>query len=220
MRRHLAAALLALTAFPAAAAAHGGSPDYLSSIDSVTPADPGITVQVLNRDDRLLLVSSGERTVVIDGYTDEPYARILPDGTVQVNTNSPAYYLNRDRDQTQSAPAGIEDRPPAWKEVNTTGRFEWHDHRMHWMGKRRPKHVSDPDRRTKVFDWQVPLEVDGKRGAISGTLFWTPRDGGGPLPGWAIGALAALALGGGALALAVRRRRFADASPIDEREAW
>ena len=34
--------------------------------------------------------------------------------------------------------------------------------------------------RTKVFDWAVPIEVGGERGAIAGTLFWTPLPGGGP----------------------------------------
>ena len=37
------------------AVAHEGSPNFLSQVTGVTPADDGIAVEVLNRDDRLLL---------------------------------------------------------------------------------------------------------------------------------------------------------------------
>ena len=40
------------------------------------------------------------------GYDDKPYARVLADRTVQVNTNSPAYYLNDDRFGNATAPKG------------------------------------------------------------------------------------------------------------------
>jgi hypothetical protein len=105
--------------------------------------------------------------------------------------------------------------------LDKTGRFEWHDHRMHWMGgDNRPPAVKDPSVRTKVFDWKVPVEVAGRPGAIAGTLFWTPLPGGG-MPLGAIIALAALVLAAAVFAIVVRRRRAASAGePREPAEAW
>ena len=62
--------------------------------------------------------------------------------------------------------------PPQWSVVARTGRYEFHDHRMHWMAKSVPQQVTDKARRTKIVDWQVPLQAQGKSGAIKGELFW------------------------------------------------
>ena len=133
---------------------------------------------MLNRDDRLLLHNTSGQDVVIRGYNGEPYARVLADGTVQVNRRSPARYLNDDRFAKVSVPAGIDGKgAPRWEEISRTGRFEWHDHRFHWMAETVPPAVRDQDVRTKVFDWRIPIEVGGRDGAIAGTLFWTPPPG-------------------------------------------
>jgi hypothetical protein len=211
------AAAAALLVGAPVALAHEGSPNFLSQINSVRPA--GVEVEVLNRDDRLLLRDTGGRTVVIEGYEGEPYARIEPDGTVMVNTNSKAYYINEERDGKVAVPEGVDSKgEPRWEEVGRNGRFEWHDHRMHWMSESDPEEVKDKDVRTKVFDWSVPIRVDGQNGAIAGTLFWTPLPSSGPpLP--LIIAFAALVIPL-AIAVVVVRRRRAAAPPAPASEAW
>jgi hypothetical protein len=216
MRRHIAVAVaLAALAAAAPATAHQGSPDFLSEVGAVEPALDGISVEVLNRDDRLLLHNTTGEDVVVLGYEDEPYARIAADGTVEINENSEAYYLNEDRYAKVDVPPGLDaDTPPEWKEISRSGRFEWHDHRAHWMGEGRPPQVEDPDVRTKVFDWSVPLRVGDRPGAITGTLTWTPTGGRG-VPAAAIAALAAVLILAFLAVLVIRRHRDAPAG-----EAW
>jgi hypothetical protein len=217
----VAAALLAVLAAAPAALAHQGNPNYLSQVDAISPPTDGVTVEVLNRDDRLVLHNTSTEDVVVEGYDEEPYARVRADGTVEVNTRSPAYYLNDDRFADVDVPEGIDGSgAPEWKEVGDTGRFEWHDHRAHWMGKTTPPQVKDESVRTKVFDWKVPLEIGGAPGTISGTLFWTPLPGGGP-------PLAAIFAGAGFLiaccivvAVVRHRRRSGEERPAKEAEAW
>jgi hypothetical protein len=209
-----AAAAVLLLGAPAALA-HQGSPNFLSQVNAITPAMRGIDVTVLNRDDRLLLHNTSGKTVVIEGYENEPYARIDGDGTVSVNTDSEAYYLNEERDGQVEVPPGVDSEgPPQWREISRSGRFEWHDHRMHWMAEADPEQVEDEDVRTKIFDWRVPMRVDGRGAEITGTLFWTPVPSSGlPLPaifGFA-GLVILLCIG----VVIVRRRRAA--APA---EAW
>ena len=222
MRR--AAALLAAAALllPAPALAHEGNPNFLSQINAVTPETEGVTVEVLNRDDRMLLHNTSGEDVLILGYDEEPYARVLADGTVEVNTDSEAYYLNDDRFANVEVPAGVDGKgEPRWKEVSRNGRFEWHDHRFHWMAEGTPPQVKDESVRTKVYDWTVPIEVGGERGAIAGTLFWTPLPGGGPPLGAIIaGAGILIALFAAVFVVRYRRRTAAERPPKAKTEAW
>jgi hypothetical protein len=225
LRRICGAAAVALLAFATAATvahAHGGGgTDYTSEIRAVTPADTGLTVDVLDRDDRLALRNDSGKTVAVEGYNGEPYARLKPDGTVEVNRNSPALYLNEDRFAKVDLPARAdEDAASEWKVVDRSGRFEWHDHRIHWMGAERPAAVRDPQQRTKVFDWKVPIRVGDRQGGVTGTLTWNGRpDDGFPIA--AAAALAAVALGGLLLVAIVRRRRRRDGGDAaGAKDAW
>jgi hypothetical protein len=213
-------ALFALAAAPTALA-HQGNPNYRSVIDRVSPTVSGLRLQVLNLDDRLELQNTSGKTVVVKGYQGEPYARILGNGTVQVNHNSPAFYLNDDRFAAVKVPANAKPgATPDWQVVDRAGRFQWHDHRIHWMSTVPPKQVTDMSKRTKVFDWTVPVQVGSTKGSVSGTLFWAGSGGGGgPVGAWAgLGAIALLGLG----AVAVVRRRRGGGAPVGaaEVEAW
>ena len=212
-------ALLALAVAPAADA-HQGNPNYRSVIDRVSPKLPGVRLQVLSLDDRLELQNTSGKTVVVKGYQGEPYARILGDGTVQVNHNSPAFYLNNDRTSTGKVPASAKaGATPDWQVVDRAGRFQWHDHRIHWMSTIAPKQVTDKTKRTKVFDWKVPLQVGATTASVNGT-FWAGTGGGGA-PVAAYAGLAVIALLGLGAVVVVRRRR-GESAPVGaaEFEAW
>jgi hypothetical protein len=211
------AALLALIV-TATASAHQGNPNYRSIVGHVMPSVPGIKLQVLNFDDRLELDNASGRTVLVRGYENEPYARVMGNGTVQVNRRSPAYYLNNDRTGEAKVPATANPKaPPQWQVIDRSGRFQWHDHRIHWMGAGRPSMIKDTSKRTKVFAWSVPLQVGASKGAISGTLWWQPKPGGRV---GAIVALVAFVLAGGIATFVVRRRRAGGAEARDMAEAW
>ena len=94
-RAVVAGAVLFVLAAVSTAAAHQGNAHYRSLIGAVTPAVPGVKLQVLNFDDRLALQNTSGKAIVIQGYNGEPYARVLGDGTVQVNQRSPAYFLEQ-----------------------------------------------------------------------------------------------------------------------------
>ncbi len=214
-----AAALIALLATPAASA-HQGNVNYRSVIDAVSPDVSGLRLDVLNRDDRLELQNTTGRTIVIDGYEGEPYARLKADGTVEVNRRSPAFYLNDDRFGGVEVPKSANPKAaPQWQLVDKTGRFEWHDHRIHWMSKIPPKQVEGRTDKTKVFDWRVPLHVGDSAGAARGTLFWQPQSQGGA-PVAAIAGLGAIVLLAAATVIVVRRRRRGEARVGEEVEAW
>jgi hypothetical protein len=184
----------------------GSSYDYRSYITSVTPKVRGLSLEVLEFADRILLRNDTGRTVTIYGYSGEPYARVQPDGTTEQNVRSPAVYLNTNfyADVTVPASAAASD-PPKWVVVDRTGQFEWHDHRIHWMSPVTPPQVTDKGRRTKIFDWSVPIAVGAQRGAIDGELYWVPENS--KASSAAIVVFVAIIVLGLAFVMWVRRRR-------------
>ena len=139
----------------------GSSYHYRTYITSITPKTPGLSVEVLEFADRLLLRNHTGKTVTVYGYSGEPYARVLPDGAAEQNKTLsrglPEHELLRRRRPCRPPPARRRRR--AGKSVDRTGQFEWHDHRIHWMSPVTPPEVKDTGKRTKIFDWTVPIEV-------------------------------------------------------------
>ncbi len=210
-----------VVAFPGVALGHIGSPNYRSTVREISPPEPRVQVQVLNYDDRLLLINRSRKPVVVRGYGGEPYIRVLGDGTVEVNKNSPSFYLNQDRYANVDVPSNAsKDALAAWSVVDRTGRYEWHDHRIHYMAKGVPQQVKDRNKRTKIFDWRVPIDVAGKPASLRGDLFWQPPTGG--LPRGAMLAFAAIVFGSVFFVEVVRRRRRQRerTRPKKPSEAW
>jgi hypothetical protein len=222
----LAAALAALAAalHAPSAFAHAGNPKYESLVEGVTPRISGFSVVVLNGDDRLEVVNHSTQTITIDGYSQEPYLRMAPDGTVSVNVRSPAYYLNVNPTETAAVPASASAKAASqWKVVAHDGRYQFHDHRIHWMAKSTPQQVKDTSVRTKVVDWRVPLHAGGTDGEIAGTLFWRGSSGGPPVAAFVV--LALIVLLSAAAVVVVRRRRRdgdgdAETAGAAREEAW
>ena len=226
MRKHRAALAAATTLLlcllmASPALGHEGNPDFRSEIDSVSPSVPGIDFQVLGYDADMELVDRDGHEVLVYGYEGEPFARILRDGTVQKNQRSPATYLNVDRYGEVEVPESADAKaPPIWKTVDDSGTLRWHDHRMHYMATGTPPQVEDESRRTKVFDYEIPLRIDGRKGAVMGTLFWVGPADTSKLP-FLIAGAAIVLLGAAAVAFARRRRRREDAGERRPgKEAW
>lgn len=213
-------ALLALLLTAPVALAHEGNPNYRSVVKTVTPATSGATFEILNFDDRVLLHNTSGQDIEVFGYENEPYAEIKADGTVLVNTNSRAYYLNEDRQGETAVPANLPAQPE-WKELSKSGRFEWHDHRMHWMGAGDPPQLKDKGEETLIDNWEIPIKVGDQPGQVAGTLTWVPLDSGG-LPLGAIFAFAGLIILLSIAVFVIRRRRGAPSEDAakEPAEAW
>ena len=200
------AACLVAALLPGRAAADAR---YSSVITSVTPPVKGLKLTVLASDNFMRLQNSSGSVITVTGYDGEPMGRVLPDGSVQVNLKSPSYWLDQERMGTAPVPATANAKAaPQWNTVDKTGVLIWHDHRMHWMGTSPPPIVKDSGKRTRIFNYSVPIAVGSTPGRVTGTLWWV-GDGGRP-PGWAIPALVILVLGGGLLVILVRRQRAAE----------
>ncbi len=207
----------------------GSSYHYRTYITSITPKTPGLSVEVLEFADRLLLRNHTGKTVTIYGYSGEPYARVLPGGATEQNSRSPAVYLNTSFYANVTVPPSASaSAPPRWQAVDRTGQFEWHDHRIHWMSPVTPPQVKDTGKRTKIFDWTVPIEIGTQPGAIKGELFWVPESSKAPTA--VIAVFVAIAAIGLLAVLLVRCRRRRGSPPGGEdagaaqgstgREAW
>ncbi len=148
----------------------GASYHYRTYITSITPKVPGLSVEVLEFADRLLLRNHTGKTVTVYGYSGEPYARVLPNGTLEQNTRSPAVYLNTNFYAQVTVPPSASASAPRrrGKRSIAPAQFEWHDHRIHWMSPVTPPQVKDTGKRTKIFDWSVPIRVGDQPGAING----------------------------------------------------
>jgi hypothetical protein len=217
-RGAVAAALVALCVAAPTAVAHEGNPNYRSEVRAITPAVPGLDARVLNFDDRIEFVYGGDDDLIVEGYRGEPYLRFRPDGRVELNRRSPAGYLNEDRFAQVEVPASADRRAePDWRVIAENGRYDWHDHRIHWMSEGTlPSRIEDESKRTKVFDWRLPIAAGGRAATVSGTLTWVGRDEGG-FPLAAAASLAVAVIVGGLLIALVRRRRRGSEART---EAW
>jgi hypothetical protein len=168
-----------------------GSPDPVADLE----------LEILGGDAFLVVRAAPGTSVEVPGYEGEPYVRIAADGTVEVNTRSPARWLNDERFGLPEAelPAQADaDAPPSWELVARNGEYAWHDHRIHWMSPTLPPSVDTTrDEPQQVSQWSVPLVVDDAQVTVEGELDWVP----GPSPVVPAGALVLCVAAGVWLAL-------------------
>lgn len=211
--RALRLALLTLALLVVAAAPALADPALPSNYDSRLVGDVGmasIEVRVEGGDSFFVLEVQSGTEVVVPGYDNdndfsdiaelEQYLRVLPDGTVQLNENSQAFYSNEERFGAAAPPGIGADAPPNWVTVAEDGRVAWHDHRIHWMSPTPPDSV-DTANGGIVTEYQVPMLVDGELVVAQGTLEYVPERS--PL---VVGLLAVAGLVGGALLTRSDRR--------------
>jgi hypothetical protein len=224
----LAVLLLVVGARPASADPAGPT-DFRSEVTAIEPAVDGVEAAIRGGDSFLELPVGAGRTVVVEGYSGEPYLQVLEDGTVQRNRLSSATYLNDDRKGRVDIPpevqAAMEDdgTEPDWETVAEGGTYAWHDHRVHWMAEVSPP-VERGERVTGAYDpWRVPITVDGEAVEVQGTLTYASTTT--PVP-WAVlalvvaGALAWLARGRGLRAGAAALAAVSLAAVVVGRADW
>lgn len=172
-----AAAILLAGAAPASAHTDRGvaGSNFAGRILATSAAMPGVTLEVTEFGDSLTALNASSETLTVYGYSDEEYLRIGPDG-VWRNANSPATYLNLGRDGDVDLPANADAAAePDWRQVSTRPRYEWHDHRTHWMLDSLPPRVAaDPASEHTVIEWEVPLAYAGEAVTVEGELTWSP----------------------------------------------
>jgi hypothetical protein len=145
---------------PSVAAAHGRAAtvalDYKLPLDPGAARPAGVRVSILDGDRSLHLVAPDNERVVVLGDLGEPMLRV-GDG-VWVNQSSPTAQANR-----------LVPRPAkGWKRVARGRAFSWHEHRL-------APPPFEAGSYGRVARWSVPLLVDGRRVAISGSFVRVPR---------------------------------------------
>jgi hypothetical protein len=227
----LLAATFAVLASPTLGAqpalAHGGGtpiPDaafYRTEVTTVTPQPASVTVRADPAGDYLELTNTGATPVIVLGYLAEPYLRVTAGG-VEENAISPSAYINKSL-FADTMPTGGQaaDVAPAWHQIATVGKTQWHDHRIHWMGQTPPPAVgADPAHAHPVGTWVVHATADGKPFDIHGTLRWIGKPGSGlSIQTWQIVAANIAALGAGLIVFRYTSRRKRKQPPTEPAES-
>lgn len=213
----LAMVLILLLAGPAPAFADDFA-TYATVVTGVEPAVPGVTVTALRNGEAMTVSDTGPTPITIYGYQHEPYVRIGRDG-VWENTLSPAVYLNKEQTLGEIPKDANADAAPVWKRISSAHRFQWHDHRIHWMGATDPPAVEQaPGSPHLIATWKVPFSLGTATqptGDIVGTLTYHPSSHLGTYLTW--GAIVGALLIVVALQLFLGRRRPAHGKRRDDR---
>jgi len=163
-----------------AAVAHNGtggsSSDYRIEIEGWRGDRTGVELRIVELGNRLELRRTTAASVMVLGYSGEPYLRLDAAG-VSENVNSPAHYLNLDRFASTDPPASASPHAqPSWRQLTTGSSVRWHDHRAHWMSNTpRADVVAGPDVERVIFPANaVDLVVDGRDVSALIRVTWLP----------------------------------------------
>jgi hypothetical protein len=163
--RALLGVVVALSAFPAVATAHGPlAPSATSYLARVSRAPAGVDAKVVDGYLRLWLRVPPLETVVVVDYSGAPYLRFSRSG-VYVNENSEMYYLNQTIPETPPTRYG-RNTPVRWRQVSDGHEYEWHDGRIGSLS----ANVLPPGT-SYVGRWSISVLLDGRLSAITGGLW-------------------------------------------------
>ena len=180
--------VVCLCAVASPAYAHGSEAKNTEAIiESVTPDLTGASISIAAGDSFIVLDVQSGHTAEVHGYSDEPYLRVLADGTVEQNGNSPAVLLNRTRLADVGGATLDPTLAPDWSVIGGGGEVAWHDHRIHWMEKSTPPTL---DEKGTVQNWSVTIYIDGQPIEVAGRLVLLEQ----PTWMWWLVALLAVAL--------------------------
>jgi hypothetical protein len=164
----LLCAVAALLTFPAPALGHGPTaPVATSYLDRVGSAPPGLDAKVVDGWVRLWLQVPPSETVEVLDYSGAPYVRFSRAG-IEVNTRSEMYYLNL-TPPVLPPPGLARTTPPHWRLVSSGHAYLWHDGRLGALTS-----VAPPVGSSYVGRWTIPVLVDGRLAAISGSGWHAP----------------------------------------------
>ncbi|MBW3619840.1 MAG: hypothetical protein KY461_06305 [Actinobacteria bacterium] len=153
-----------------------GPTNYRAEVTGTEPTSDAIEAEVHGGDSYLVLTVEPGVEAVVPGYDgEELYLRVDADGAVYENQASATYFQNLDRYGAPVPPSAGADASPEWVQVGHDGSYAWHDHRIHWMSPTPPDQVDTAAREAQpVYDWEVPVLVDGGPVTITGSLTWYP----------------------------------------------
>ena len=155
----------------------------------------------------------GDERIEVLGAAGEPFAR-FDDSGVEVNTASPTWALTDAGRSGAEAPEpqGVGEAP-RWRREGASRQLTWLEQRAVYEPGTPPAEAAKAGEPTDLFEWEIPVVVDGAPGTVRGLTRWVPRastasTGGGPAkPGSPDGGgddplLVGGLLGGAGLALA------------------
>jgi hypothetical protein len=136
-----------------------------SYLAKVTSAPAGFDAKAVDGDQRMWLRVRRRETVLVLDYRGAPYLRFSAAG-VWVNHKSAMWFLNQ-TPVPETPPANLGPRtPPRWQLVSSGHDYSWHDGRLHALAS-----VALSPGARYVGAWRVPMVVDGRLSAVSGSLW-------------------------------------------------
>lgn len=132
---------------------------------------PGVQLQVLqsNKLPGLFLTNTQNRTFTVLGSDGEPFARFGPRG-LEVNEASRTRVEDQ---QARGAQTALPATTPRFELLGGTG-LTWLDSRLRWSSEAPPDAALRSDEVTVLGRWEVPVQVDGRRTALTGEIRWVP----------------------------------------------
>jgi hypothetical protein len=161
--------LAVLALLPGTAQAHGPTApvglNYLAVIDS---APAGLVAKVVDGDQTMSLRVPAAITLEVIDYQGAPYLRFTAGG-VYVNRRSEMYYLNQPTQVAVPVHIGPQSRP-VWARASSGHSYSWFDGRLQALAT-----VKLAPGAREAGTWRIPVLVDGRSEALSGSLLYRPR---------------------------------------------